>query len=185
MLQNDNEKDNLFLILTGLGGSADGFCNKYGRICDSVQKEHGFSALVVPTPQDVWGRKDAFFEEVAANFIQNSRRVYIMGVSAGASLALWFSARYPQIGRVLCVNPVMNLNLHLAIAGAHSFCGEKMTIVFGEYDPSAKWAAAIPQKNNVQTHIIPGADHVFSGMLDEFIALPERFLFGECGDMKQ
>ena len=95
MLQNDNEKDDVFLILTGLGGSVEGFDNKYGRICESVQKEYGFSAFVVQTPQDVWERKDAFFEETAANYIQNRRRVYIMGVSAGASIALWYAARYP------------------------------------------------------------------------------------------
>ena len=177
MMQNDGAKGDVFLILTGLGGSADGFGNKYGRICDFVRKEYGFSAFVVQTPQDIWERKEAFFEEIAANAIQGRRRVYLMGVSAGASLAWWFSAHYPQIRRVLCVNPVLNLNLHLTIAGVCNFCGEKMTIVLGEKDPSAKWTKVMPQRENVQTYIFPAADHVFSGMLDEFIALPKRFLF--------
>ena len=177
MSQNDNEKDDVFLILTGLGGSAEGFGNKYGHICDFVQKDYGFSTFVVQTPQDVWERKDAFFEEVAANYIQNRRRVYIMGVSAGASLALWYAACYSQIRRVLCVNPVLNLNLHLTVAGVRNFCGERMTIVLGEKDPSAKWTKVMPQRENVQTYIFPAADHVFSGMLDEFIVLPKRFLF--------
>ena len=178
MLQENNEKDDVFLIIfTGLGGSADGFGNKYGRICDSVQKAYGFSAFVVQTPQNVWERKDTFFEEAAANLIQNRRRVYIMGVSAGASIALWYAARYPQIRRVLCVNPVLNLNLHLTVAGVRNFCRERMTIVLGEKDPTAKWAKVMPQRENLQTYIFPAADHVFSGMLDEFIALPKRFLF--------
>ena len=177
MMQNDGAKGDVFLISTGLGGSADGFGNKYGRICDFVRKEYGFSAFVVQTPQDIWERKEAFFEEIAANAIQGRRRVYLMGVSAGESLALWFSAHYPQIRRVLCVNPVLNLNLHLTIAGVCNFCGEKMTIVLGEKDPSAKWERAIPRQKNIDVRIQPGVDHVFGGMLEEFIALPRQFLF--------
>ncbi len=61
MMQNDGAKGDVFLILTGLGGSADGFGNKYGRICDFVRKEYGFSAFVVQTPQDILERKEAFF----------------------------------------------------------------------------------------------------------------------------
>ena len=124
-----------------------------------------------------WSGKRRFFEEIADNAIQGRRRVYLMGVSVGASLAWWFSAHYPQIRRVLCVNPVLNLNLHLTIAGVCNFCGEKMTIVLGEKDPSAKWERAKPKKKNIDVRIQPGADHVFGGMLEEFIALPRQFLF--------
>lgn len=177
MIQHNDAKDDVCLILTGLGGSADGFGNKYGRIRDFVQKEHGFSAFVIQTPQDVWERKDKFFEEIAANAIQGRRRVYIMGVSAGANLALWYAARYPQIRRVLCVNPVLNINLHLTSNGIRNFVGERMTIVFGENDPSAKWAKILPVAPHVQIHIIPGADHLFSGKLEEFIDLPGKYLF--------
>lgn len=63
MSQNDNEKDDVFLILTGLGGSADGFGNKYGHICDFVQKDYGFSTFVVQTPQDIWERKNTFLKK--------------------------------------------------------------------------------------------------------------------------
>ena len=177
MMQNCGEKDNVFLIFTGLGGSAEGLKNKYGRIREYVQKDYGFTVFVAQTPQDVWFQKDAFFEEIVARAVQNRRQVYVMGVSAGANLALWYSARYPQIGRVLCVNPVLSLNLDLTLAGVRNFCGEKMAIVLGAKDSSAKWAKVIPRQKNIHINILPCADHLFSGMLEEFIALPKRFLF--------
>lgn len=173
----DDDEGKAFVVLTGLGGSADGFGNKYSRISEYVQRDYGFPVFIVSTPKDIWERKEKFFDEIATRFMQNKTCVYLMGVSAGATMALWYAAKYPQIERVLCVNPVLNINLHLTSNGIRDFCGEKMAVVFGEKDPSAKWAKVIPQRENVQTYIFPATDHVFSGMLDEFIALPKRFLF--------
>lgn len=100
-----------------------------------------------------------------------------MGVSAGATMALWYAVKYPQIRRVLCVNPVLNINLHRTSNGVRNFSGEKLAVVFGEKDPSAKWAKLLPVLPNLQIHIIPDADHVFCGKLDEFIDLPKKYLF--------
>ena len=173
----DNDEDKAFVILTGLGGSADGFGNKYLRIAEYVQSDYGFPVFIAPTPKDIWDKKEKFFDEIAARFIQNKTCVYLMGVSAGATMALWYAVKYPQIRRILCVNPVLNINLHLTSSGIRDFCGEKMAVVFGEKDPSAKWAKLLPVLPNLQIHIIPDADHVFCGKLDEFIDLPKKYLF--------
>ena len=173
----DDDEGKAFVILTGLGGSADGFGNKYSRIAEYVQSDYGFPVFIAPTPEDVWEKKEKFFDEVVARFIQNKTCVYLMGVSAGATMALWYAAKYPQIERVLCVNPVLNINLHLTSSGIRGFCGEKMAVVFGEKDPSVKWAELLPALPHLQTYIIPDADHVFSGKLNEFIGLPKKYLF--------
>ena len=165
----DDDEGKAFVILTGLGGSADGLGNKYSRIAEYVQSDYGFPAFIVPTPKDVWEKKERFFDEVAARFIQNKTCVYLMGVSAGATMALWYAAKYPQIKRVLCVNPVLNINLHMTSNGVRNFSGEK--------DPSAKWAKLLPALPCLKVHIIPDADHVFCGKLDEFIDLPKKYLF--------
>ena len=173
----DDDEGKAFVVLTGLGGSADGFGNKYSRISEYVQRDYGFPVFIVSTPKDIWERKEKFFDEIATRFMQNKTCVYLMGVSAGATMALWYAAKYPQIKRVLCVNPVLNINLHLTSSGIRDFCGEKMAVVFGEKDPSAKWAKLLPVLPNLQIHIIPEADHVFCGKLDEFIDLPKKYLF--------
>lgn len=59
-----NDKENLLLILTGRGGSADGFGNKYGKIRDRVREKYGFSVYIVRTPQDVWERKMRFLKRL-------------------------------------------------------------------------------------------------------------------------
>lgn len=173
----DNDEDKALVILTGVGGSADGFGNKYLRIAEYVQSDYGFPVFIAPTPKDIWDRKEGFFDEVAAHFMQNKTCVYLMGVSAGATMALWYAVKYPQIRRILCVNPVLNINLHLTSSGIRDFCGEKMAVVFGEKDPSAKWAKILPAAPHLQINIVPGADHLFSGKLDEFIDLPKKYLF--------
>lgn len=60
----DDDEGKAFVILTGLGGSADGFGNKYSRIAEYVQSDYGFPAFIVPTPEDVWEKKEKFFDEV-------------------------------------------------------------------------------------------------------------------------
>lgn len=67
----DDDEGKAFVVLTGLGGSADGFGNKYSRIAEYVQSDYGFPTFIVPTPKDVWEKKEKFFDEVVARFIQN------------------------------------------------------------------------------------------------------------------
>ena len=129
--KNLNDKENLLLILTGRGGSADGFGNKYGKIRDRVREKYGFSVYIVRTPQDVWERKNTFFEEAVSAVIQY-RQIYMMGVSAGASIALWYAAGYPQIVRVLAVNPVLQINFDMALSGMRRFRGERLNVVVGD-----------------------------------------------------
>ena len=174
--KNLNDKENLLLILTGRGGSADGFGNKYGKIRDRVREKHGFSVYIVRTPQDVWERKNAFFEEAVSAVIQY-RQIYMMGVSAGASIALWYAAGYPQIVRVLAVNPVLQINFDMALSGMRRFRGERLNVVVGDRDPSARWAKALADKSGAQIDILPETDHLFSGKSDEFTSLPEKYLF--------
>lgn len=131
-----NDKENLLLILTGRGGSADGFGNKYGKIRDRVREKYGFSVYIVRTPQDVWERKNTFFEEAVSAVIQY-RQIYMMGVSAGASIALWYAAGYPQIVRVLAVNPVLQINFDMALSGRTSQCRRRRQRPFGKVGESA------------------------------------------------
>ena len=46
--------------------------------------------------------------------------------------------------------------------------------VYGEYDPSFKYVPFIKNKfDNLEVITVQKADHIFKGMLDEFIALSE------------
>lgn len=57
------------------------------------------------------------------------------------------------------------------------FRGERINVVVGDGDPSAKWAKALADKSGAQIDILPETDYLFSGKSDEFAALPEKYLF--------
>ena len=95
------------LILTGRGGDTKGYENKYEKIAQTVTQKHGFSAVVAAVPDDIWERPTEFFKEAVGSappFCKGGD-IYVMGSSAGASLAIWYAHTYPQIKKVLAVNP--------------------------------------------------------------------------------
>ena len=65
----------------------------------------------------------------------------------------------------------------MALSGMRRFRGERLNVVVGDRDPSARWAKALADKSGAQIDILSETDHLFSGKLDEFTALPEKYLF--------
>ena len=58
------------------------------------------------------------------------------------------------------------------------FTGEQATFVYGDLDPSYKYAEILNLIRNkrIRCEIIQGTDHHFKGKLDEFINFPYKFL---------
>lgn len=168
-----------FLIFTGLGGDTKGYENKYVKIAEEITQKYGFTVFVAAVPKDLWSHPQEVFAEAVENVLSKCapEKIYVMGSSAGASLAIWYSHLYPKIEKVLAVNPVLNLNYHRTKEGIQKFTGEKMFVEVGELDPCAMWVGALPEKDNVHTEVLKGVDHVFKGRTEEFIALPPKTLF--------
>lgn len=171
------------VIFTGRGGDTKGYADKYVKIARRAVEDYRFSVLAAGVPQDIWSRPQAVFTAVVNLALSKhpSGKIYLMGSSAGASLALWYAHMYPRIERVLAVNPVLNLNFHRTREGLEKFGGEKIHIAVGGLDPCAVWAELLPEAENTVKEIIAGADHVFGGRLEEFIALPFEKLFDDAG----
>ncbi|MDE6557688.1 MAG: hypothetical protein K2K39_01130, partial [Clostridia bacterium] len=106
--------NNCVLIFTGLGGDTKGYENKYVKIAETITQKYGFSVFVAQVPKDLWSHPQEVFEEAVGRVISEyaPETIYVMGSSAGASIAIWYSHLYPQIKKVLAVNPVLNLNYH-------------------------------------------------------------------------
>ena len=174
--------NNILLIFTGVGGTTKGFQNKYETIANNVTKSYGFSVIVATTPSGSWLRLDGNNLQDIMNSILDKKRnehfnVYVMGSSAGANIVLNYSYLFPQIKRVLAINPVLNMNLHRIHEGIKKFNGEKITIVFGEKDYSSKLIEVLPQADVLDTIVLPNVDHMFTGQLETFISLPNQYLF--------
>lgn len=167
------------LIFTGLGGDTKGYENKYVRLADEITAKSGFSVFVAGVPADVWSHPQDVFERAVSCVTAklSPEKIYVMGSSAGASIAVWYSHLYPQIKKVLAVNAVLNLNYHRTREGIEKFAGEKMFVRTGGLDPCAVWINLLPQKQNLSVELLKDIDHVFSGKTEEFISLPIKTLF--------
>jgi len=167
-----------------MGGSVKGYENKYAKIAERVSTDHGLTVFVASTPIDSWEGKNAFnnFELIMnciakymEDFEISDYFVYTMGISAGGSFLLWYAYLYPMIKRVLAVNPVLRINLHRTKDGIAKFNGDFIILIFGEQDPSACFAPLLDSRANVV--ILSDTDHQFRGNLEEFIELPEKYIF--------
>ena len=169
--------ENVLLVLTGLGGSLSGYGEKYVKIARRAVEEYGFTTSVAAVTEEMWADKERAFDEIFSRACSAASKAYVMGASAGASLALWYAHKYKNVAKVLCINPVLNVNLTLTVKGMNEFKGEKMYIVSGDWDPSFVWAKMIKSTNNVEVRILENVDHFFTGKLNEFIDLPFELLF--------
>ncbi|MDE6373347.1 MAG: alpha/beta hydrolase, partial [Clostridia bacterium] len=135
--------EDCLLIFTGLGGDTKGYENKYVKIAETAAAKYGFSTFVAGVPPDCWARPQEVFATAVEYVlsVKPPRIVYVMGSSAGASISLWYSHSYPQIKRVLAINPVLNLNFHRTREGLEKFAGDKTSVVCGEFDPCAVWVS--------------------------------------------
>lgn len=169
--------ENVLLVLTGRGGSLSGYGEKYIKIAQRAGREYDFTTCIAAVTEDVWADKEKSFDEIFSRTCKAVSKVYIMGVSAGASLALWYAYKYKNVAKVLCVNPVLNVNLPLTVKGMKEFEGEKLYIVSGDCDPSFVWAKMIKSAQKTEVRILENVDHFFTGKLNEFINLPFELLF--------
>lgn len=171
----------ILLIVTGAGGTTKGFQNKYETIAKLIMHDYHFSVMVATSPIGSWltmkENMQYIMDSLFAKKKEENFRVYVMGSSIGANIVLSYSYLFPQIKKVLAINPVLNMNLHRIHQGIKSFTGEKISVVFGEKDLSSKYIVTMPTADVLQTIVLPNIDHTFKDNLQTFIDLPNQFLF--------
>lgn len=169
--------NDVLLIITGIGGTTKGYKNKYEKIAKNAMKKNNLSVVVATSPKGSWLQTEQNLKDII-NFIYSKRdkefTIYAMGNSAGANILLWHSHRYKEIKKILAINPVMNINIHLLKNLQNS--KNTINVVFGEKDISCKFAELIPKNKNVKLTILPKIDHNFTDNLELFIDLPNRYL---------
>ena len=104
-----------------------------------------------------------------------------MAHSAGAATIAQIAWEYPEITRILLVNPATKLGIDKIKYGLSEFGGNMITVVFGSEDPSVgdvNEIAKLSIARRIHTHILEGVDHNFSGeSLEAFITAPALYLF--------
>ena len=125
--------------------------------------------------------KDAIvldFEFIKENFPYIAE-VNAFGHSNGGQMLVSYAYMYPIIKNVLAVNVPLMINLHKTKEGIEKFTGNKIHMIYGEKDPSFRYIKILDSKLSLKFgySTVENANHMFENMVDEFISLPERFLF--------
>ena len=175
-----NGNDKLFFIKVGNGGGIYGYENKYLKIAERIHGKYGCSVLVSSNPIQISVRESvahdfAFIEE---NF-SDASEIAAFGNSQGGKMLVAYAYMCPKIKRVLAVNAPLMINLHKTKAGINNFEGDMIHMLYGENDPSYPYVEILRTSLSPRFgySTVKNADHKFTNMLEEFISLPERFLF--------
>jgi hypothetical protein len=175
-----NGNSRLLFIKVGNGGSICGEENKYLRISQKIHDNYGCSVLVASNPVEI-NIKDSIAMDL--EFIRESFphicEISAFGHSNGGQMLVSYAYTSPMIKDVLAVNVPLMINLHKTKEGIKNFSGNKIHMIYGEKDPSFRYIeilnSSLSPKFSYST--VKNANHMFENMIDEFISLPERFLF--------
>lgn len=172
-----NEK--MVFIKAGAGGSARGYENKYLRMARRIHERIGATVICASNPDAPHQELDeAKIREIAAEKGFSDFSVSFIGTSDGAyqnlSLAQSFSEAVKIIGINTSYIDISDLKEKL-MALPDIF----KVMIYGAEDEDAE--EVVPtlcemECNKLEVKLVEGADHSFTGMVEEFIALAD-YLF--------
>lgn len=173
----------IVFIKTGRGGTIfrenDDQPDVYPDLAGRIRERFGYTVIVADNPLGE-NRPDPLIDDMGFlnQYAEESRLRDVVadyvGFSAGADYGAWYGHLFPVIRRMLLINPIVNLNPHRMKDCCDRFSGEEISFLFGESDPSARYAFLIPTRGNVCCEKMTGQGHLPDPEL--FIAKVLEFL---------
>ena len=175
------------MIIVWKWGTTSGYQNKYITIASNLVEKYGVTVFVVENP---WISRDdpKLFVECAMGFVEEQMKksgfddweIYGMGHSAGAHFWGRFAHLYPNVSKLLLINPVVSVNFTKLKKELQAYQGELFLIQWSKdhdffYNPLLD-----PIKSEKkQVIILDWVNHEFSneGGFDLFLTLAETYLF--------
>jgi hypothetical protein len=170
-----NEK--IVFIKAGTGGSSRGYGDKYIKMAERIHERNGATVICASNPIDPIC--DASDEEKIRHVISEmgftSFELYLIGVSDGAYQNLLLARKFPETVKWLGIN-----TSYVEISDLEGITEllpnvYKIMVVGTKDDDFAEIVASMKKTaaDNIVLEFVEGADHSFTGMLDEFIALAD------------
>ena len=170
-----NEK--IVFIKVGADGSIRGYQDKYLKMAHRVRKRLGATVICASNPCDVEYEDQlvadqAIISKVATDCDFADYEVYFVGASDGGYHNLLLAQRVPQTVKLLGVNASL-VNEDDFLEKLQSIPYITKYLVYGTKDDAKQFVPVLQALECVSLEIITveGADHEFTGMVDEFIAL--------------
>jgi hypothetical protein len=170
-----NEK--IVFIKVGADGSIRGYQDKYLKMAHRVHKSLGATVICASNPEveyDVQAVADkAMISKVAADCGYDDFEVYFVGTSDGGYQNLLLAKEIPQTVKILGINPSLS-SVQDFVEKVQALSHVQKIMVYGSKDDV--YDECVPELQslggeNLEIVTVEGADHEFTGMVDEFIAL--------------
>ncbi len=169
-----NKSGRIIINCPGIGGTRDGYNNKYKNLASHMQKNN-LGAVIRLSGGGFHGfRVDTMLRAGLEYALNNSKKIcgvsdpeiLLSGYSMGASAVAADAWLYKQVSRILLLAPAGNMPEKLLKQGLNNFTGEAY-IVQGENDamvgPDAgkKFQGELVNASSVELFMIPNCDHQF------------------------
>ncbi len=139
--------DTVMYIKTGRGGDIYGYDNKYVNIAGMLHDRYEYTCVVSANPVDA--KTDITEElEILYQHISVVKEICYIGISNGALIGAQQCWKSKLITKALLINGPLMINWPLTREGTEKFKGKDMHFLYGERDPSAKYAGLIDLINN-------------------------------------
>ena len=179
---------NILINIPGAGGTIEGYLNKYVNLGNYIQEKD--IASFVRIPNDRPGEYELSVRTIVNYSLEHSKdicgtdtpNIWLMGFSAGAGAVVLTAWEYPEIKKVLAINPYIEDIRHKIKRDLPSYTGDLFLIkgsnddVIGS-DTLEYISSYATNVSNIQTYTIPNCDHQLKGLVNSKILsqLPEYY----------
>lgn len=164
-------------IKSGRGGTHRGQDDKYLQMASRIHKHRGYTVICAPNPidYDTYDTDKLVLDRYATERGLSEPDVCLIGSSNGAYQNLLLAGQIKPPRRIICINMPLMLNFHRSTAILQSMTETEKIMVYGDKDPSARYLPFLEVKSihNLRVIRMDGADHSFSGMTADFVALAD------------
>ena len=169
-----NEK--IVFIKVGADGSIRGYQDKYLKMAYRIHERLGATVICASNPDTEISQTAAdraMIEKVAAAGNFSDYEVYLSGTSDGAYYNLLLGKELPQAVKILGINPSLS-SVQDFVEKVQALPHVQKIMVYGARDDVYNECVPALQAldcENLEILTVEGADHEFTDMVDEFIAL--------------
>ena len=170
-----NEK--IVFIKAGAGGSERGYGDKYIKMAERIHERTGATVITASNPMEpICDAPDAEeIRRVVKKMGFECFELFLIGASDGAYPNLELASQFPETKKWTGINTSF-VSIHDLEARLKSIPNVTKLMIYGSKDDDFVENAPMLNQiscNNLVLNIVEGADHSFTDMLDEFIALAD------------
>ncbi len=179
---------NIIINIPGAGGTVEGYLNKYVNLGNYIQEKN--IACFVRIPNDRPQEYELTVRVIVNYCLEHSQdicgsetpNIWLMGFSAGAGSIVLTAWEYPEIKKVLAINPYIEGIREKIKRELPSYSGQLFLLkgsdddVIGE-DTLEYISTYATNVEDIQTYTIPNCDHQLKGLVNSKILsqLPEYY----------